>query len=166
MLSLTWSGLRADWLLCSACIASIIRIQYIARTSEGKDITCEFYLQNSKAQSVLRCRPDIEVESVVWSVIEPCVGIVCGCLSTLRPLFRTIFGGGWLSERSGTSWKQLLWTRVRSSNQKIGSIGRARSGAKWPYHKQRVPTRGNDSTAVFNEQSTLEMAPIGRIKVV
>lgn len=30
-------------------------------------------------------------DSFVWSCVEPCIGIVCACLPTLRPLLRRIF---------------------------------------------------------------------------
>ena len=30
------------------------------------------------------------MDGVIWSAVEPCVGIVSACLPTLRPLFRTI----------------------------------------------------------------------------
>ena len=57
----------------SACIAAIIRIVFLSRgTTSFVDFTY------------------IEVDSLNWSLIEPCVGIVCACLPTLRPLFRKI----------------------------------------------------------------------------
>lgn len=124
----------------SACIASIIRIQYLVRVEESIDFTCKFYLQNLQNQILLKYRLDTEVESLIWSVIEPCTGIVCACLSTLRPLFRTVFGGGYLSRGSGASRNDFPLCGL---GQKTDSSGSAKSSCKWPYHKQQaLSTKG------------------------
>ena len=47
-------------------------------------------------------------DAAMWTEIEPCVGIICACLPTMRPLFTGIFPG-LLSTRS-------RWTRGRSEN--------------------------------------------------
>lgn len=55
----------------SVCIASLIRIYYITflRTEDLTWIVGEVF---------------------IWSSIEPCIGILCACLPTLHPLFRSI----------------------------------------------------------------------------
>ncbi|KAB8248969.1 hypothetical protein BDV35DRAFT_151687 [Aspergillus flavus] len=30
------------------------------------------------------------MEAATWTFVEPCVGIICACLPTLRPLLRTL----------------------------------------------------------------------------
>lgn len=132
----------------SACIASIIRIQYVARSQQSIDFTCKFsnlpYLKSLyRVLQIFFCwnteTKDIEVESLIWSVIEPCTGIVCACLSTLRPLFRAVFGSGFLSRRSGASSRKLFPLHGLSQSQKTESSGGiAKSSSKWPYHEQQA----------------------------
>ncbi|KAI9782772.1 MAG: hypothetical protein M1816_001724 [Peltula sp. TS41687] len=53
------------------CVASIVRIPYVARVSYGSDPTW-------------RMTP-----AGIWTNTEVYLGIVCACLPTLRPIFRT-----------------------------------------------------------------------------
>jgi hypothetical protein len=54
----------------SACIASIVRIHYLT------------YLQTSIDLSWVMS------DIYVWSIVEPCIGIICACLPALQPFIR------------------------------------------------------------------------------
>ncbi|PGH02831.1 hypothetical protein GX51_04443 [Blastomyces parvus] len=60
------------------CIVSIVRIKFMGDLAKAKDVTF------------------ILVNIFLWSFVEPCIGIVCACLPTLRPLLqrwsRALFG--------------------------------------------------------------------------
>lgn len=56
----------------SACVASIIRVPYIARTSLIDPSWSDTY-------------------GAIWSVVELTIGIVSACLPTLRPLYVHVF---------------------------------------------------------------------------
>ncbi|EER38060.1 conserved hypothetical protein [Histoplasma capsulatum var. duboisii H88] len=60
------------------CVVSIIRIKFMGELARAKDVTF------------------ILVNIFLWSFVEPCIGIVCACLPTLRPLLqkvsRVLFG--------------------------------------------------------------------------
>ncbi|KAL2390437.1 hypothetical protein RJ035_001271 [Blastomyces gilchristii] len=60
------------------CVVSIVRIKFMGDLARAKDVTF------------------ILVNIFLWSFVEPCLGIVCACLPTLRPLLqrvsRSVFG--------------------------------------------------------------------------
>lgn len=61
-----------ELIACSACVASIIRVPYIAATSLIDPSWSDTY-------------------GAIWSVVELTMGIVCACLPTLRPLYLHLF---------------------------------------------------------------------------
>ena len=67
----------------SVCVASVIRVPYIARMSLEDPSWSDVY-------------------GAIWSIVELNLGIVSACLPTLRPLFLHIFRGGY----SSTSHRQ------------------------------------------------------------
>ena len=62
--------------LLSVCVASVIRVPYIARVS---------LLDPSWS----------DVYGAIWSIVELNLGIVSACLPTLRPLFLHVFHDGY-----------------------------------------------------------------------
>ncbi|KAL1985736.1 hypothetical protein VTN96DRAFT_7484 [Rasamsonia emersonii] len=56
------------------CIAGVLRIHFLTLMFKSEDLTWNIS------------------DSFVWSCVEPCIGIVCACLPTLRPLLRRVFG--------------------------------------------------------------------------
>jgi len=54
----------------SVCVASIVRIYYMTFLANSVDITW------------------IMGDVFIWSSVEPCIGILCACLPTLKPLLR------------------------------------------------------------------------------
>ncbi|KAI9730001.1 MAG: hypothetical protein M1834_006199 [Cirrosporium novae-zelandiae] len=67
------------------CAASVVRIQYLWTLKTTADFTWVMG----------RC--------FIWSSVEPCIGIVCACLPTLRPLFRGVFKGWFNTSARGKS---------------------------------------------------------------
>ncbi|KAJ6004137.1 hypothetical protein N7499_000205 [Penicillium canescens] len=55
-----------------ACVASIVRIHYITFLKSSIDLSW------------------VISDVYVWSIVEPCVGIVCACLPALQPFLRLI----------------------------------------------------------------------------
>ncbi|KAH8425101.1 uncharacterized protein LDX57_002850 [Aspergillus melleus] len=55
------------------CIASLVRIYFMTFLKSSVDITW------------------IMGDVFIWSSVEPCVGILCACLPTIRPLLRSAF---------------------------------------------------------------------------
>ncbi|KZF23478.1 hypothetical protein L228DRAFT_238042 [Xylona heveae TC161] len=55
------------------CIAGIVRLHFLSQMYVTPDFTWNM------------------AQSFIWSCVEPCIGIVCACLPTLRPLLRTLF---------------------------------------------------------------------------
>ena len=60
----------------SVCIASIIRVPFIAHIS-------------------LVDQTWSDIDGFIWSLVELSLGIVSACLPTLRPLFIYVFHGGY-----------------------------------------------------------------------
>lgn len=55
--------------------------------------------------SFILSSPGTYTNVVIWTTIEPCVGVVCACLPTLRPLLRKVsehIGNKFFSDRSRT----------------------------------------------------------------
>lgn len=72
----------------------------------------------------LSCSQDIEVDPLNWSIIEPCVGIICACLSTLRPLFRFLFRSG--STRAVSKPKSSSWLSPQRQRGTLRSIDKSK----------------------------------------
>ncbi|KAJ5443477.1 uncharacterized protein N7458_007349 [Penicillium daleae] len=80
------------------CIASIVRLHYLAYLNGNLDIT--WVMSNIS----------------IWSTVEPCLGIICACLPALQPLVRSFMKA-----------EHLLYfrRRLRHSNR-IGRVNRLR----------------------------------------
>lgn len=75
MLVFIWQWHRANSF--SVCIASLVRIYFMTFLKTSIDITW------------------IMGDVFIWSSVEPCVGILCACLPTIRPLLRLAFQRLW-----------------------------------------------------------------------
>ncbi|KAJ5811861.1 hypothetical protein N7474_008162, partial [Penicillium riverlandense] len=71
-----------------ACVAGVIRIYFLTQMYANDDLTWN------------------QSNSFIWSSVEPCIGITCACLPTLRPLVRRIFPNWLESDRQGGSTGQ------------------------------------------------------------
>lgn len=80
----------------SVCVATIVRVYTITKMKSSVDITW------------------VIGDAMIWSNVEPCIGIVSACLPTLRPLLRRIPKLGLFSSRL---------TRGSRSNSKPGMPG-------------------------------------------
>lgn len=59
-------------LIYSACVAGVVRIYFLTSMFTSADPTWT------------------QADGFIWSSIESCIGIVCACLPTLRPLIRAL----------------------------------------------------------------------------
>lgn len=152
-------------------MVGIVRIYYIAKVQDQKDFTCEFLSsQVSHSQELPRIsRPnglscafsDIQVEILIWSLIEPCVGIVCACLSTLRPMFRAMRGGSQYLKSSGSQAEDTAGSMLRSLRRK-GSAGNRRSSASFgAVNEQRAMAGFGDWPRASDGSDSMELRSIG-----
>ena len=83
--------------VCSVCLASIMRLYYIAlnlapatlRNKERQsDVTCKLCLVQVMSRPTYVRKTVNAGNIVLWSVIEPLMGIICACLPTLGPVFQ------------------------------------------------------------------------------
>ncbi|KAJ6114835.1 hypothetical protein N7486_000613 [Penicillium sp. IBT 16267x] len=68
-----------------ACVAGVIRIYFLTQMYANDDLTWN------------------QTNSFIWSSVEPCIGIICACLPTIRPLIRRMFPDWLGSGRQGLS---------------------------------------------------------------
>lgn len=57
----------------SACVASILRIYFMTALGHSADVSW------------------VQGNAFIWSIVEPCVGIICACLPAIRALVRSTF---------------------------------------------------------------------------
>ncbi|KXG50591.1 uncharacterized protein PGRI_043580 [Penicillium griseofulvum] len=63
------------------------------------------------------------MEAATWTFVEPCVGIICACLPTMRPLLRSLFSSfSWSTENSkdapvGRNYGMQRMTRSGKTNE-------------------------------------------------
>ena len=89
------------------------------------------------------------VDGVMWSSVEPCVGIVSACLPTMRPLFRTM----------GEAISSRYHSRVRSNDYSKGTGGGS-GNAHGPYSAAANKTI-NDSYPAMVRRSSPEQLAMG-----
>ncbi|KAI9839987.1 MAG: hypothetical protein M1819_000179 [Sarea resinae] len=87
------------------CIASILRIYFLTFLTRSEDLTWNLG------------------QSIIWSCVEPCIGIVSACLPTLRPLLRYAFPRWFNNSRfKGSSGGQRTTRHHGSANSSGGVI--------------------------------------------
>ncbi|KAI3401680.1 hypothetical protein diail_9344 [Diaporthe ilicicola] len=93
-----------------AGVALLVRIPFVKRLAISPDFLFE------------------TVDVAIWSVMEPSLGIIAGCVATLRPLFKSMGIGkpttqryGYGPSRYGTSagTDRLTWGLARNTMQKL-----------------------------------------------
>ncbi|KAF7631609.1 hypothetical protein AFLA_012464 [Aspergillus flavus NRRL3357] len=106
------------------CVATIVRICAITKMKDSVDITW------------------VIGDAMIWSNVEPCIGIVSACLPTLRPLLRQIpqlrlwgmFGSSGLSrdyKMTGEGTSGISGTPLQSTGNRSGY--RASNGKKYQF---------------------------------
>ena len=112
-------------MLCSASVATLIRLKFLADLNDTSDILCTPSLESfwSRVMTTLLTNMFIVAgtDAMVWTLVEPGVAITAASLATIRPLLRRLRVSGFLStERSfGT-----IEPRSRSQRLKV-STGRS-----------------------------------------
>ena len=96
-----------------------------------------------------------------WSIIEPCMGISCACLSTLRPLYRVLHDS---IQRLRASSSKLLTTQrsiFHSATQKVSISGIGKSIKHWGVRSQKEPPGTDDAAVAVKGSSRIEMRSMG-----
>ncbi|CAO1599702.1 hypothetical protein XANCAGTX0491_003418 [Xanthoria calcicola] len=88
------------------CVASIMRFYYLESVGKGVDPTWD------------------NVDVMIWSTVEPCVGVVCACLPVMGPLLRTHI----MSFTTSVFRSDSKWSKEASSGFSAQS-GSAHTGA-------------------------------------
>lgn len=126
-----------------ACVSSGIRISYLTTIEEQADFTYVGGLP------------------LLWSIIEPCMGISCACLSTLRPFYRVLHHS---IQRLRASAPKLLATRrpiFHSATQKVSISGIGKFTKNWGGHSQKEPPGIDDVAVAVKGSSRIEMRSMG-----
>ncbi|KAI9825208.1 MAG: hypothetical protein M1826_007065 [Phylliscum demangeonii] len=93
------------------CVAGIVRLPYVARISFGADPSW-------------RSTP-----ALFWSNIEICIGIVCGCLPTLRPVVRVSSDSLYSLKGRVSAWSLRTGRYGRGTGRGSGSGSDGGSGS-------------------------------------
>lgn len=158
---------------------------------KGQDITCKYIPKKFYLPQI--SRPDLQTDTLVnlgiWINVECCIGIVCACIPTLRPLvsasfpdaFRTRFSRSRSSKgRSGMNKGSLRLTD--EENSRISRSNKSEtltSTAEGPDHNKKPivkESQGGKHKTWFGTHSTKdnertrkgsmeEMVPMGNIAV-
>jgi len=80
-----------------ACACSIIKITFSARLGETRDLTWAF------------------TNLSVWNIVELNVGIICGSIPCLRPLFKTMYDKASSAVRSSAGHTTGGWNGIGSA---------------------------------------------------
>ncbi|KAE8367997.1 hypothetical protein BDV27DRAFT_123083 [Aspergillus caelatus] len=107
------------------------------------------------------------MEAATWTFVEPCVGIICACLPTLRPLLRTLCCSfSWSTDHSDGPPANYRMHRI-SSAAKNDSAGR--SDREWDNKRfgdelalmggsTKVTINGDDASRSYECESRLNGA--------
>lgn len=97
----------------------------------------------------------------MWSIIEPCVGIVAGSLPSIRPLFLLCYGGPEKGSKTTTTSSGSSRDASQTSTARSNSEGLSLDSSLpfiqrlWPLHKWRWNARGDTKmTAATKERET------------
>lgn len=144
-----------------ACIISIIRLVVLSRLSRA-DVTWNF------------------VNSAIWSVAEPCIGVISACIPSLRPGFSVLVRGttkalgssqtGKVGTGESSSGSSGMWTRSTSETDQQGNFHRLNdlgySGGQWGHD---VAVRGGQQSGGRELEDSIGVdetnVPAGGIRV-
>ena len=103
-------------------------------------------------QQLIRGLLGDDVNTVILSSVENCAGVVCGCIPTLLPIWRSL--------RHGTSWKSMQQVSNNStSKNRLGVKLSALKRSLWSASRPRKLERRNNSESLKRlHTSTLEEA--------
>ncbi|KAI4136265.1 MAG: hypothetical protein LQ341_005737, partial [Variospora aurantia] len=109
--------------LKSVLLVSIIWIVVLARLEQA-DVTCTCPPSSpiSEAATLNNSHTGNYINTVIWSVLEPSMAVVCACIPSLRPLYSVAVGGF----RNMTSVSR---SKIMSSGTNISGPGNNR--ASW-----------------------------------
>ena len=134
-LSLSARGPRRSLSVCvySVCIAGAVRVGFMSRMVKDADVTWN------------------TTHALIWSIVEPCIGIISACLPTMRPLLRRLFPNCFTTNELGIS-------------SSTSSMSRRAKGTAYPGGSNGVKRHRDDNFHWLQSQSSLrvEDAVFGR----
>ena len=93
-------------------------------------------------------------------MVEPCLGISCACLSTLRPLYRVLDDSIQRLRSSGSKFFTMQRPIFHGETQKASITGIGKYTKRWGGHSQKEPPGIDDAVAVKGS-SRIEMRNLG-----
>ena len=94
-------------------------------------------------------------------MVEPCLGISCACLSTLRPFYRVLHDN---IQRLRSSGCKLLTTQrpiFHSATQEVSISIFGKSTKNWGGRSQKEPPGIDDAAVAMKGSSRIEMRSMG-----
>jgi hypothetical protein len=104
--------------------------------------------------------PDTLNETLIWSTTEPCTGIVCACLPTLRPVIRVILGGSQRLKSTGSKVGSTSRSLLRNLRQKLQSTNSEVCEKGPTANGQHAVTRLSDWSIIFKGSSSSELRSV------
>lgn len=133
-------------------------VALIDLSKSGDDATCMYSLSIPLYEAIivkmmLIFITDNEVQSSVWTCIEPAVGITAACLSNMRPLFKVSHDKVWVNLTSTFRSKRIQSQTKSESNQ---SLHNTNSELIYNSVNSRYTDKSNKDTAVFTDKKRPE----------
>ena len=110
----------------SVCIAGAVRAGFLPQMIKDANVTWN------------------TTHALIWSIVEPCIGIISACLPTMRPLLRRLFPNCFTTELSISS-------STSSTSQ------RPKKGSTFPDGSNGVKRRRDDNFHWLQSQSSLRV---------
>ena len=116
----------------SACASSIARVIFLVRSVDGPvDTTYD------------------TVQPLIWSIIEPCTGIICACLPILRPLIQ-------ICSSKLSNLVHLLSSAIRTPSGTRGASAAATSPSLLPGKLPSWSPAMSDTTDSWGRQASID----------
>ena len=75
-------------MLYSASVGPFVRLKYLQNIKSYADILCEQNLSGVSVEPSVNNIPciDADTDALIWTIVEPGIGITTACMATFRPL--------------------------------------------------------------------------------
>ena len=94
-------------------------------------------------------------------MVEPCLGISCACLSTLRPFYRVCHDSIPRLRYSASKFLTMQRPIFDSARQKVSISGIGKSTKNWGGRGQKEPPGIDDAAVAVKGSSRIEMRSMG-----
>ncbi|KAL8964186.1 MAG: hypothetical protein Q9197_006996, partial [Variospora fuerteventurae] len=134
-------------------VLSIIWIVVLARLEQA-DVTCTRPPSSPISQAATLNNPHTGnyINTVIWSVLEPSMAVVCACIPSLRPLYSVAVGGF-------QNMTSVSRSKIMSSGTNIS--GRGNNHASWRPQLSRSRTSDGLFSPLQEELAADDAKPLG-----